>query len=282
MSNDPKQNQPEKNPKPSHLPQKPSKTKKRKPKIIDPRRCVDPLIPYIINPRRTALLGHLPNLQWNAVQDATCYSVSLQAFEETIWQTKIAETQLVYLGASPLESGVEYTLLVEADTGTSSSDDAMSGSIAFRLLDDTKMQKIQTAMQQSKQIQEENQIHKTISLYRSYELRAEAIKLLETEIQQGHQVEGYHQILGELYSEVGLSLEAETAYLKAVELAEDTDDLGAQAAAAVGLGNVYVALKTQDEALYWLTQAKYGYEALADMEAVKVLEGMLATNFDWD
>lgn len=253
------------------------KKKAKKPfRIIDPRGGVNPLIPYVIRPRRTALLDPLPTLEWNAAQDATGYSVYLQVAGETIWETETEETRLVYTGEPSLEPDVDYQLLVEANTGTSSSDDDMPDGVAFQLLSSSKAQQVQAAMQQARQaFTAEKQPLAVLSIYRTYELRAEAIHLLETAIQQGSRGVEIHQALGELYSEVGLILKAEETYREAVRLAEDTDDLVAQAAAAAGLGTVYAGLKKQGEALYWLTQAKYGYEALGEMEVVKALQERL-------
>ncbi|HEY9602007.1 MAG TPA: hypothetical protein V6C85_10380 [Allocoleopsis sp.] len=84
------------------------------------RNAINPLIPYIISPRRTKLLNALPMLRWNAVLGASRYTVSLIADEDVLWETQAEETEVVYSGESPLESGVDYLLMVRANTGASS------------------------------------------------------------------------------------------------------------------------------------------------------------------
>lgn len=47
----------------------------------------------------------------------------------------LSKTQRIYLGDLPLESGVDYFVIVETDTGVSSPDMTVPSSGKFRLLD---------------------------------------------------------------------------------------------------------------------------------------------------
>ena len=271
MSSKPKSSQSNPPPKP------PKPPKSRKPRLIDPRSDYNPLIPYIIRPRRTALLDRQPLLRWNGVPQATRYIVSFRTRKGTVWQVDTSETQLVYPGDPALEPGVEYLPIVESDTGVSSRDEAVPSMAKFRLLDLETVAQVQAEVEQARQEWTgEMQTLAVAYVYMKSELRAEAIDLLEAVVEEGSQMAAIYLTLGELYVEVGLSLKAKPFYLRAIELASEAGDLEEKTMAAVGLGEVSEALGNVEEAIARLNEAKEGYAALGDEEAVKELEEKLA------
>ncbi len=275
MSNDKKKPEAKHPPKPTG-----SETNKKRRswgKIIDPRSDQSALVPYVISPRCTALLSRQPCLQWNAAEDATHYTVNLHAEGKgIIWQTETPDTQLVYPGKPPLEVGLEYWLVVEANPGTSSCKDESPEALSFQLLNDDQGQQVQAQVQQAQQESTgDDRVLAIVQIYQRYDLRAAAIPLLETAIQQGSQFAILHKTLGDLYSTIGLFLKAEAIYQKTISLAEDADDLEMQAAVAASFGTVHNALGDRTEARDWLKQAKYGYEALGKTAKVKALEQTL-------
>ena len=234
--------------------------------IIPPRGGVNPLIPYIISPRHTFVLNPLPTLCWNAVPGANRYTVSLIGNEDVLWEKEVSETEVVYSGEPPLESGVEYLLFVKAHMGASSQEEDLPN-LGFSLLDDNEAQLVRDTTEQLLKLDlaDEAKALALVHLYVNYELRAEAIAILEVLVKQGSQTSVVYRTLGELYREVGLNLLAQKYYLKAIELAS-LEDVEGQAIAAEGLGKVYVAIANRQEAIRWLTQARDGYQVLGDMQ----------------
>src|SRR5919199_239477 len=243
--------------------------------IIPPRSGTNPLIPYIISPRRTLLLNPLPTLRWNAVPGALSYSVSLIGDEDVIWEEQVSETEVVYPGEPPLEPGVDYLLIVDADTGASSQEEELL-SLGFSLLDETDATVVRDSVEQlaSLELADEALALATVNLFISYGLKAEAIATLEALVKQGSQTPAVYCTLGELFVELGLNRLAQQHYLKAIELAS-LEDVEGQAIASEGLGEVYVAIANHKEGIRWLTQARDRYAALGDMQRLKELEKRL-------
>lgn len=97
-------------------------------------------IPYIISPRRTALLNKQPILRWNAVIGAKSYTVSVEG-DNVNWTKQVSDTQLVYPGEQPLQPGGRYLLTIVADTGATSMEEPVKpGGLNFSLLDATQSQ----------------------------------------------------------------------------------------------------------------------------------------------
>jgi tetratricopeptide (TPR) repeat protein len=244
-----------------------------------PRSPNDPLIPYIVSPRRTALLNALPILRWNAVLSATCYTISVidEEEEDVLWDTEVNATEVVYPGEPPLKPRIYYSLMVEADTGASSQAEELSD-LGFWLLDEEKSQQVRSVGSQlaNLELAKEAEALALAYLYIGYELRAEAIETLEALVKEGSQTAAVYRTLGALYEKVGLSRLALTRYLKTAELAAAAKDVEEQAVATVGLGNAYEAIGNVEAARRWLAQAQDGYTTLGDTERVSELEEQLA------
>ena len=189
------------------------------------RSTISPLIPYIISPRCTKLFNALPMLRWNAVPGASRYRVSLMADEEDVlWQTQVEETEVVYSGESSLESGVDYLLMVEADTGASSLEDE-SPDLGFSLLDENEATIVREAVEQLVKLDlaDETKSFALANLYRVHDLKAEAIATLEALVKRGSQTAAFYRTLGDLYLEVGLNALAQTHYMRASQLAAEAE-----------------------------------------------------------
>lgn len=239
--------------------------------IIPPRDRINPLIPYIISPRHTLLLNPLPTLNWNAVPGASRYNVSLLADEDVIWQTDLSETFVVYSGKPPLESGVDYLLMIEADTGASSQEEDLPD-LGFGLLGENEAQRVSEGVEQlvNLDLAQEAKSLALVHLYKGYDLKAEAIATLEALVNKGSQTAAVFRTLGDFYLEIGLNLLAESRYLRAIELA--AADVEGQALVAASLVKVYEAIANRQEAIHWLTQARNRYQILGDMQRLEELE----------
>ena len=249
---------------------------RRKGDIIPPRNSINPLIPYIISPRCTLVLNPLPTLRWNAVPGANSYSVSLIDEDDVLWETIVRETEVVYSGEPSLESGIDYLLIIQADTGASSQEEDLPD-LGFSLLDENQASLVRECVEEltNLELADEALALALVHLYMGYDLRAEAIATLEALVNEQSQTSAVYRTLGDLYREVGLNLLAQKHYLKAIELAS-LKDLEGQALATEGLGKVYEAIANPQEAIRCLTQARDRYEALGDTQRLKDLEKRLA------
>jgi hypothetical protein len=236
----------------------------------------NPSIPYIISPRRTALLDDKPTLRWNAVPGATSYTVSVTGNDGEVWQTQVSGTEVTYSGESPLNQGVYYLLTVETDNDRFSVEEDVPG-LGFTILDDNKQEQVKAAVNQllaNETLDEEAKALSITYVYMKQGLRTKAIETLEALINKGHQTVAVYHRLGKLYQQVGLSRQAEENYLKAAELAA-TEDSDEQAVVAEDLGEMYAVLGERDNAIELLKRALIRYEALGDSQRVSELKNQL-------
>ncbi|NEQ81723.1 MAG: tetratricopeptide repeat protein [Moorea sp. SIO2I5] len=225
-------------------------------------------IPYIISPRNTALLNDRPVLRWNAVEGATSYRVKVRG-RDLDWNTETSDTEIEYSGSS-LQPDSYYLVIVETDTGKSSKGE-QGADLTFTLLDAQNAESVETEVSKLKQqpLTEEAEVLGLAYLYQHYDLKAEAIALLEGLLKGGSQKAAVYQLLGDLYQQVGLSQQAKRRYLQALELVKGTENLERQAQAQFGLGQVECSLRKQTQAIEWLTQAQTNYQKLGDRSKVK-------------
>lgn len=243
----------------------------------DPRGPLDALIPYIISPRRTLLLNHRPKLRWNKVPGVNTYNVSLVKGDRAIWETKVNGNEVVYPGTPQLEPGFEYLLVVKAENSRTSEEEKLRDR-SFRMLPTTEKQFLKGALEQ---IDDGKIADTTKALQRAYfyigsDLKAEAIETLEALVATGFQEAVAYRKLGDLYWQEGVTLLAESNYLKAHELASVAKDIGEQAQLEEALGEMYVAIGEKQEAVRWLTQAINSHKALGNTQRVKEIETQIA------
>jgi hypothetical protein len=232
---------------------------------------IDPLIPYIINPRTTKLLGSTPVLRWNSVPRAKSYIVRVEG-EGLEWTTTISNTEIIYPGDPLLQPGVIYMLMVEADTGNSSRDEGTPG-LGFSLLSEEEANRVRVAAGKlsTLKLPAEAQAFGLAQLYTGHGLNAEAIETLEQLVVNGNQAANVYRAIGDLYRQTGLNMLAENYYTKAIELAQAAEDVEGLAAAQAGIGTVYETLGNKSEAIRWFEQAKLGYETLGDKTSINEL-----------
>jgi hypothetical protein len=242
--------------------------------IGNTRGSADPLIPYIISPRATKLLDSTPTLRWNPVPGAKNYNLRVSG---TDWQTESSTDEYVYDGKPPLQPGVDYLWIVEADTGKSSQDEGLPG-LGFSVLFDEEAERVRadSASIDELALSDEAKIFALAQLYSGHGLYAEAIQMLEELAEAGNQETNVYRALGELYQQVGLLAQAESSYSTALEFAESVGDVEGTVAAQSGLGEVYVALGNENEAVRWLTLAQAGYEILGDSQRASQIAEELA------
>lgn len=234
--------------------------------VGDLRGGSDPAIPYVIAPRQDLVLSPTPSLQWNPVEGATQYTVSLRTRRGTVWEVTTPDSTLPYPeDQPPLSPGTRYTLVVQSDTGTVSTDEPPE--LAFNLLtgDEATEAAEQIAAIQALDLPELAQTLILIEeVYPRYQLTAAAIADLETLVSHGFEVARVRRLLGDIYLRSGLSLLAETNYQRAIALAIATDSLEEEVMAQHGLGTLYSRTGQTARAIAQLTAAQNGAIALGN------------------
>jgi len=231
--------------------------------LIPPRGGTDPLIPFLITPRRTALLDPTPVLRWNRAPNANHYLVSLRDPSGIIWQQNVEGTETTYPGTPALKPAIHYALVIQADTGTSSLDEEIPG-LAFSLLEPEQVQQIEDAiaqLQRESQDEEERLIAQAY-LYRSNNLLSDAIALLETPTARDSRNPLMHRLLGDLYRQVRLNLCARNGYERAIALSTAPESLEELAQAQAALGDVFLMLRNREDAIPAFRQARLAYATL--------------------
>ena len=237
----------------------------------------DNLIPYIISPRATSLITSTPTLRWNPVLGATSYTVSIVG-ENFNWQTTIDSTKIVFPGQPPLQPNTPYSLIVTANDGKSSNDENIGG-LGFSLLSSEEAQPIQEVADQvmALPLPDESRTFVIAQLFAQHDLFAEAIDMLEKAITQGDYEENIYIELGDLYLQIGLPLQAEPEYSRAVTLANAFGDLEGSASAEAGLGKVYLARGQRNDAIQYLEKARLVYQSIGDLQQGNQIEDLLTS-----
>jgi len=257
----------------------PPRTRNRRRAIVRPRPQT-PYIPYIISPRATFLLTDKPTLRWHDVTDADNFTVTVRGrglnWTEEFNREQVCEDgicEVVYPGEPPLQPGVSYKLVIDADTNSSSTEDT-TGGLGFKLIEPNEAEEVQAIAQRIREQDLSNELKALAlaDLYAEYDLIAEAIETLEG-LEQKEKTAQVYRLLGELYRRIGLVLEAEIQYLEAVQLAaENKEEL---AAAKTGLGEVKHSRGEREEGVALLEEAKAIYQELEDLQRVSELEERL-------
>jgi tetratricopeptide (TPR) repeat protein len=242
----------------------------RRARTGDPRDPSLANIPYLISPRHTLLLSNKPKLRWNSPLGVKQYTASLVKGDKTIWQTTTEQNETIYAGEPKLEPGVEYLLIITADNGKSSQDEEASQQ-GFRLLPTPEVG-IVKAILDNQELTDKNKALATAYIYSGFGLKAEAIDTLEKIIASGIKEAALYKKLGELYSETGVNMEAELNYLQAVQLAIAARDIPEQAHISTALGELYVEIGDEKEAIKWFNQARDSHKTLGNTQRIKELD----------
>ncbi len=219
-------------------------------------------IPDIITPRQTWLLDNKPMLRWTAVPGTTVYVVCLSG-PGVDWVREVNATSIAYPGKPPLRAGEGYLMVVNANNGA-------TAKTIFSLLDEKRAALVRTAVERiaRQNLNDEEKALAIAEVYVGQGLTTEAIELLETLGNKNTRTVAVYQMLGDLFVQARLLRQAESNYLKAVDLAATGNDIEGQAVAAARLGEVYTALGNSDAAIYWQKQAQKGYQILLSSKPI--------------
>jgi hypothetical protein len=255
----------------------------------------DAQIPYLISPRRSLILTPTPTLRWNPVAGATQYTVQIKNAQGIVWQTQVKTPQVTYPGTTALIPGIPYTVIVKTNTGKSSESELGS---QFFLLRSAELQTVQAETNLITQIDASPEIKAlrlaeyyanyklpetayglTEKTVKDYSLSADAIDTLETLLKTSKPTPLIYRKLGTLYTNIGVTLPAEEAYLKAIDSIQSPEDLEEWTLTAVVLGELYDELSQNPkqaigwytkQAIGWYQQARAGFIFLSDKSAETV------------
>jgi tetratricopeptide (TPR) repeat protein len=236
-------------------------------------------IPYIISPRNTKILKPNFTLSWNRVRSSRFYDVTIRNNGDLVWQRDTTSTNILYEKDWSLQPNTPYLLVVEAMNGRSSYEEIEKGAVnlGFEILDESKIEEIEQAIYKLEDLglPPEAETLALAHLYIGAELRLEAIEQLKSLIDQGNRNPAIHRTLGDVYAAIGLNALAEKVYLEAFQLANSTQDIEEQAAAAIGLAETYEILANYREAHSWVIEGLQRYQQLDDSDQVYELVEML-------
>ena len=227
-------------------------------------------IPYIISPRRTAVLDSQLELRWNPVPGATEYTVQLIG-PDVHWEMDVNEPQVTYPDVSSLSPAKDYRVIIESDTGSSSQEDTGSESASFQVMyeNDVALVQEKIATLSNQNFSREAHALALADIYIREDLLADAIDALEPLVTDSSGYFEVYKTLGDLYRYIGLNLLAETRYEKAIALAEIDEDLEGKSAAQAGLAEVKLMLGApQNVATELLSEALEGYKAVLENHAI--------------
>lgn len=237
-------------------------------------------IPYAILPRATAIFSKQPILRWNAPIGADRFTLTVRGrglnWTIPVEGVDVCQDQtceFVYPGTPELQPGTSYRFVIETNNGRSSAEET-TPRLGFELLEETKASEVNQGIEsiEAQNLSDPLETLALANVYTFYNLISDAILILEDVPQSDKTVE-VHRQLGDLYRQIGLTLEAEVQYLEAIAIA--TDHPFELAAAQAGLGEVSYSLGRRDEAVQLLQTAKAEYEQLGDVEQVAELEERL-------
>lgn len=248
-------------------------------------RALDDSVPFVIFPWNGRVLTPTPALQWNPVEGAQEYEITLQkqALSDTwsdVWTITHGDSTSLYPEDQPqLQSGERYRLVVTADTGASSLDEGAPPT-SFRLIPGEESEAAEAAIARVNSADISNPLKTLIlveDVYPNFQLFSQGVNDLLTVAASGDGSSQIHRILGDYYLRIGLVRPAEIAYLDAVSKAIASGQLEEQVLAEWGLGTLYGRINRAEEARRHLECAKLGAAALGDSDMLSKIEEAIAS-----
>lgn len=255
------------------------------PGIVGSRGGIRGDIPYLITPRKTAVLSSTPSFQWNAVATASSYTVTLWGPDGILWETIARTNRIDYPAFPPLEPGTNYALTVKTEhqqgnngpVAVASTDEGVPG-LGFSVLTETDT--VQLARQLEAIASDLDPVVAGLErarIYREYALMGEAIRLLESlRVDAPDSIE-CHRLLGELYLQISLNRRARSMFTRSRSLATEAGDLAEQADASVFLAHIALSDRDSETAIQLLTEAQTLYSTVNNPSKRDAVIDWLAT-----
>jgi hypothetical protein len=202
-------------------------------------------IPYLMNPRNTAIMTSKPTLRWHPIAGVTSYSLQILSGGDVIWETQVSQPMVVYAGAPLKSCNVKsctvYDVVISTGGGISTKN---TDEPKFLLLDDDKIALIKADIKniQNQSLNTEAKSLALAHLYRSNDLNDMATDELERLVKNGSKITAVYQLLGDIYQQIGLNSLAKARYEIGLTLARKEGNSGAQESIQVGIAEVNKAL----------------------------------------
>ena len=256
---------------------------------------MDNSIPYVILPSNSLIRTKTPTFRWHKIKGATKYTVELRLrnSDQVVWRSQVADNQVVYDGDRLLETGIFYSLTIQADTGESFPDKNKSVG-EFIILNPEESQFVEAEVSKITK-QNLNPLTKALFLadfysnyfvpesslddydlkqttFDRYGLITDAIVVMEDLITQGFDTPMVYRLLGRLYARSGLVNLSIENYQKAIAGATTPESLEQKTLAQYTLGLVYFAIGNKEKALILYEQAKIGFCQLGNKALANFVE----------
>lgn len=239
---------------------------------VNPARSVPgDAFPQVLTPRMTRLINPHPVVRWISLPGVITYTVSVRG-SGLAWHAEVAGAAMTYPDSAPaLVEGVTYKVTVSC--GGRTSDEETSPGLGFALLGSSEAAVVrgEIAKVEALALPPAAQQFLIAHIYATHQLYAEAtetMSMLATTMPEP----SVARYLGDLYVAVQLPREAEVAYIRALQLADQTGDVEDQALAHKALSGVYEAVGNRAAAISEVQQALRLYQRLGDDAAVNDLQ----------
>jgi len=221
-------------------------------------------LPYIISPRATRVLDMTLKIKWNPLSGASKYTVQLRG-GDIDWEVDTSANEVEYSDTNLLDPEVWYTIVVTANNGRSSKEEQIAG-IGFSPLSRTDRERLNASVGQinSLDISEEAKSLAIAHLYIQFDLRSDAIELLDQLLIEGYSSSVIYRTLGNLYEQVGLFLLAEESFKQSIQFAEKSGDVEDLALAKKALGEIYHSRGFSDVSENMLLEALEIFEMIGE------------------
>ena len=166
-----------------------------------------------------------------------------------------------------------YTVVVETDTGQSSSTEA-SERQSFRLVTKPELAE-QLAEIEALELPSDIEAVRMASLYMESDLYAATTQIVKESMAEQSDSSQVLRILGNAYLASGLRLLAEEAYLDALTTAKFYQDLEDWTMTQVALGELYERVEQLEDAIQRLRQAQVGAFFVCDVELMEQVQELL-------
>lgn len=239
-------------------------------RLLPTRASDNPTVPYVISPRNTIILEDKLTLRWQAVEGARSYQVEVKGGGVN-WTTQVDKTEVIYSGNEPLQPDTRYRVMITADNGKSTRNEAPVG---FTVLNEQEVQRVKSEISRLQQqpLSEDAKVLALAYLYTGNELNTAAIELLEGWVKKGTQTTAVYELLGSNYRQVGLYRLARERFLTGLEKAKAEGNLDGQARIQLSLGEVDYGLAELPQALQWFQSAQVSYRELGNEGQVQELQ----------
>lgn len=176
-----------------------------------------------LSPRNSKVATTRPRFEWVSRRKADSYRVKVFSGSKLLWSVTTPHQNLDYPHTEiPLKNGEQYFWQVEGESVVQS---FKSPSVGFTLLQSKDVESIESQVQQVKDLfkedEESSSLHFILgSLYEKKGLFHDAIREFESIAKMNPNASVPYEVLGKLYTEIGMKDKAITALQKAVELSQ--------------------------------------------------------------